>query len=152
MKKPKPAQTNFKKFPADKQEEICCYNEKKLVAFSFKHFSEKKERGFTYFKNELREELAARNYFFSLLQYFSSMTQLSLMSSRKDLNYGFEILQYWQVDCPPKNKEMSNDSNICVFRFGNSQKFRMFGFFEKKCQAFNVIGFDFGYSAYDHGS
>lgn len=51
-----------------------------------------------------------------------------------------------------KELELSEDSKIIVFRFGTSQKYRLFGVRCKGCSSIlYIIGYDWDYSAYNHG-
>jgi len=63
-------------------------------------------------------------------------------------NKGIETIPYEKVNFSPNEIGISDDEKVIVFRF-NSQKGRIIGF--KVDTIFYIIGFDFDFSAYDHG-
>ena len=66
---------------------------------------------------------------------------------------GAETISYNQVSIIPSGKVLTPDVKLIVFRLkGHSGKsVRMIGFREEACPIFYIIGFDFDFSAYDHG-
>lgn len=51
----------------------------------------------------------------------------------------------------PPDKNISYDTKLYVFRFGND--YRLIGYKSNRCRAaLHIIGFDFDYSLYDHGN
>lgn len=69
------------------------------------------------------------------------------LSLRKE--QGLETLAYEKINFSPNGIDISQEAKMFIFRF-NSQKGRIIGF--KVGTIFYVIGFDFDYSAYDHGA
>ena len=69
-----------------------------------------------------------------------------LFSRSKEI--GFESIPSKQLKLQPKNLSLPPDSKVLCIRF-KKQTYRMLGI--KNKDVFHVIGFDFDYSAYNHG-
>lgn len=68
---------------------------------------------------------------------------------RKEM--GYETIPYGQIRFQASGLPfISNDSKIIVFRF-NGGSMRILGYKKAPCATLQIIGFDFDYSAYDHG-
>lgn len=128
-----------------------CRNGTSMPLFSFAHITKSKEYNFYHFKDKYRNEYECRKKLDELLMVLSTTTWKDLMSRNKTQQGGFEILSYEKIKPKSPNLTLSNDSNIFVFRFGNSDEYRLMGWKKDGCQVLYVIGYDFDFSAYDHG-
>lgn len=69
---------------------------------------------------------------------------------------GYEMIPisdfFINLDNIKEDLSLSDDSKIIVFRF-NNQKNRILGVRSQECSSIlYIIGYDWNYSAYDHGS
>ena len=95
------------------------------IKFSWQYLTTNKTHNFDYFKGDLRQELSARQGLSDLV---------------KDLCFAANGYQF------------SSDQKVIVFRFGNNSGFRLLGVKGNESNVLYVIGYDFDYSAYNHGS
>lgn len=121
-------------------------------SFSFIHLTKNKNYNFEYFsknKSELKEKQA--NLTKRLIE-ISQEPWDNWNHRRKDI--GIETLSFDQINFKPNNLELSPDEKIIVFRFssGNCRMLGIKGKFCSTCATYYIIGFDFDYSAYNHGS
>lgn len=64
---------------------------------------------------------------------------------------GIESIQKHRIKFEPNDLELTDDTKVFIIRF-NNQKHRILGIKkEKECSVLHIIGFDYDYSAYDHG-
>lgn len=126
----------------------------KNISISLQYLSKNKQRNFEFFFDKnLRQKAQALNDFVNFAKRLTSKTRLDIASKRKFEDCGFENLRFQDVNCTPDGYELSKDANISVFRFGdnfNGGDYRILGFFSEDNPVFNIIGFDFDYSAYKH--
>ena len=87
-----------------------------------------------------------------LLKELSQKTWLELSRRTKYQIGGFEKLRYDQINVSPVNLTMPKDENILSFRFGSADAYRLLGCRKDGCNVLYVIGYDFDFSAYDHGN
>ena len=124
------------------------------ISVSLCYLSKSKKRNFDFFTDKnLRKREKALTQFFNFVKRLTNLTRLEILSKNKFEDCGFENLRYQDVNCIPDNCFLSKDTNISIFRFGDNDSggdYRVLGFFEEKNSVFNVIGFDFDYSAYRH--
>ena len=124
------------------------------ISVSLQYLSKNKQRNFEFFsKKEWRKQAQALEQFMNFLQRLTSKTQLEISALSKDEDCGFEEIAFVQVDCPPNKILLGKDAKICVFRFGDNNSggdYRLLGIFRNKAAVFEIIGFDFNYSAYKH--
>lgn len=66
-------------------------------------------------------------------------------------NHGIETFSAKQLKFSPSRYKFASDEKVIVFRFFN-QDFRIIGFKDSRLPTYYIIGFDFDYSAYNHGS
>lgn len=122
----------------------------KLLAFSFAHVTEKKNYNFSHFKSDVRKENEARRGLDELMQELSRHTLLELRERGKESFGGFEKLPRASIHFHP-SWNLPEDENVWIFRFQSSD-YRMLCVKDKKREVLYIIGFDFDFSAYDHGS
>ena len=124
------------------------------ISVSMCYLSKNKQRNFEFFVGKnLRQREKALSQFVDFVKELTSKTRLEISLKSKFEPCGFENLRYEDVNCVPNNYILSKDTNIAVFRFGDNKNggdYRILGFFEEKSSVFNIIGFDFDYSAYKH--
>ena len=124
------------------------------ISISLRHLSKNKQRNFDFFTDKnFRQKEKAFSQFIDFLKRLTDKTRLEISSKSKFEDCGFENIRYQYVNCIPDNCELSKDTNISVFRFGDNASngdYRVLGFFNEGSQTFNIIGFDFDYSAYKH--
>lgn len=129
-----------------------CHNERQNVLVSFDSVTDSKVYNFEYFSQNIRNELYARKCLDELLLEVSINTWTSLgLRDRKTLG-GYESLPACCIKDSIKQKVfLSPDSKIMSFIFGQ-KNYRLLGVKPTACGALHVIGYDFDFSAYDHGS
>ena len=69
---------------------------------------------------------------------------------------GYEMIPFsdfkLNLDSIKRNLKLSSDSKMIVFRF-NNQNARILGVRSQECNSIlYIVGYDWDYSAYDHGS
>lgn len=151
MKKPK-EQGSIKKFPQNLEESTSCYNLTGCLAVSFAHLTNSNDHNYEYFGSDKTNELKSRKDLVKLLEEITSNNWVVLGQRNKYQKGGFEKMSWSDFSgFSAKNITIPADQNIYVFRF-NQQNDRVFGFKNSKCCTFHIIGFDFNFSAYDHGN
>jgi hypothetical protein len=68
---------------------------------------------------------------------------------------GLETIDFGQLTFSPSETKPTKDTTMYVFRFDTYQgggKGRIIGFKEDPCATLQIIGYDFDFSAYGHGS
>jgi len=132
-------------------EEVKC---SQYVSFSFRYLTTNNDHNFKGIKdknkkNKMYEDLNER------LQEISSDTYKYWTS--QDKRRGMTTIPYsklkfsWQGNPKFRDKLLTKDQPVYKFRFGN-QDYRLLGIKIGSCSTFYIIGFDFNFSAYDHGS
>lgn len=146
----------LKKNPSPKLKKLSdpifkCEVPKDAIFFSFKYITRKKEYDFSKSKNKgnLSDDLSK---IFEKLAFISSKSWIELQSL--DKRRGFETipLSSFKVDITDrlKGKAVTGDTKLLVFRFGDR---RLIGYKSNRCKAtIHILGCDWDYSLYDHGS
>lgn len=124
----------------------------KKPSFSFAHLSRNKDRNFDFFKKSVREKEQAYSMMLHLLMEVSDQSILILRERGKQQTGGYETLPQSIVNCQPHNLTLYKDEDIYSFRFGTQDKYRMLCIFDRERIVFDVIGFDWDFSAYPHGN
>lgn len=114
--------------------------------FSFKHITTNKKYNINYF-NKARDKAKAYGALFYIIDVLQNRSWLESMNS--DKKSGFETIPYKELKFSPKNFTLTKDDKLLVVRFCRDN-YRMIGM--KEDNVFHVFGFDFNYSAYNHGS
>ena len=119
-------------------------------AFSFAHMTTNKSYTLDNFKDESIRRVTAGNILNRLIEICQKDWKHWFSLSKES---GAETISYNQVSITPSGKALTPDVKLIVFRLkGHAGKnARMIGFREEACPIFYVIGFDFDFSAYDHG-
>lgn len=130
----------------------CVENDTK-IHFCFQHITSKKKYGMEYmFSNKVNNRVYKDllNFIYSISQ--SNWTELK--TKGKDSG-GYETLQLGTLKhdiSDSYDTTLTKDTKLIVFRFGGN-KYRIIGYKNKSCTPnFNVLGFDFDFSLYNHGS
>ena len=113
--------------------------------FSFKHITTNKKYNINYF-NKPRDKAKAYGALFYIMDVFQNRSWLESMNL--DKKNGFETISYKELKFNPKSFDLARDDKLLVVRFKRGD-YRMIGM--KEDNIFHVFGFDFNYSAYDHG-
>ncbi|WP_288866768.1 hypothetical protein [uncultured Sneathia sp.] len=114
------------------------------LSVSFEIITTNSKFNFNYFSSKMiREKAKAYDELHRLLAEISNSYFKKLMNKIK--NKGLEKLE--DINFKPC-KQLYNDENIYVMRF-NQQKYRLI--FILRDNIVYIIGFDFNYSAYNHG-
>lgn len=113
--------------------------------FSFKHITTNNTYNIKYFK-KTREKAKAYGALFYTMDTLQNRSWLESMNL--DKRKGFETIPYKALNFSPKNFTLTKDDKLLVVRFYRD-KYRIIGM--KEDNIFHVFGFDFNYSAYDHG-
>lgn len=121
------------------------------ASFSFAHITTNKRYNFSFYKkDEMRKELETREGLDDLLQTLSRSTWEEILQRRHESFGGFETIPRVSIHFQP-SWNLAEDSKVCVFRFRQNDC-RMLGIRAKESDVLYIIGFDFDYTAYDHGS
>lgn len=136
----------------------CQFSEKHdTILFSFKYMTNQKNYNLSRFKNSsnLRNDILILNEFHECLNFMSIGGWEQLRTKNKNQG-GRELMEYSQIyfsAYDPNNElKLTKDSKCIVIRFGGN-KYRLIGYRSKLCSSiFHIIGFDFAYNAYNHGS
>lgn len=121
---------------------------RKKVVFSFEYLTKNKNYMFAYFADRIRDELQVRQSLSELLKALSTKTWVEVAQLDKRAQCGFETLPAIQLRFSPDGYDFSRDEKVWVFRFGN-QQYRLIGI--QSDNVLYVLGYDFDYSAYNHG-
>jgi len=119
-------------------------------AFSFRYLTKKKDFNLEHFsKKERRKRENAHD---KILKRMSEIcTKKYVYWQGLDKKRGCELLNYSQMKFSPKDLDLTSDSKLYIFRT-ESDEFRIIGYKAGDCPTLHIIGFDFDYSAYNHGS
>lgn len=146
--------TSHSKISKDVVSNYDCWNSEKFVLLSFAFVTGNKDYNFNYFESSrAREELSARIALDELLEELSKNTWQELTQRSKYQKGGFEKIPYSSCKESIFNKfKITPDTSIYSFRFGKGDAYRLLGIKPTSCHKLNILGYDFDYSAYDHGS
>lgn len=148
MLKLKAKNQEIKKFSL--REEQACWNEQAHIAFSYEMLTTDDDFTFKHFAN-IREQINAREALDVFLKEVSSNTWIDLQQRNKRQRGGFEIISSSIVkDSVCRSQLLPKESDIIVFRFGGD-KYRLLGYKRAKCHILYILGYDFDFSAYNHG-
>lgn len=92
-----------------------------------------------------------------LMERFEEISELNWKElQNKPRETGYEMIPFsdfkLNLDSIKRNLKLSSDSKMIVFRF-NNQNARILGVRSQECNSIlYIVGYDWDYSAYDHGS
>lgn len=121
------------------------------ISFSFRYLTTNSKFNFDYFSSsQLRDKVVAYDAFLDVMEFLSSKTKLDIIKmSRKD-DGGSEKLPINSINFLPSGDCRESLEEVRSIRFGKG-KYRLIGFWHNQSFVFCVIGFDFNFSAYNHG-
>lgn len=122
-----------------------------LISFSFRYMTTNKKHNWDYFAvSQFRDKVKAYDAFIAVMTLLSRKNRIDIIKmSRKDEG-GSERIPYNQLNFRAGNDCMALE-NVRSFRFGKGD-YRLIGFWSRQSSVFYIIGFDFDYSAYNHGN
>lgn len=117
-------------------------------SFSFEFLTSQSEFNFDYFKSDHESANEAKA---ALIDKMILLAQ----EDWKDLEHltkrtGFELINHSEIKIKNDHIPFELPEKYIIFRF-DKQKFRLIGFKLKSNPVFYILGFDFNYSAYNHG-
>lgn len=115
---------------------------------SFRYLTSNSSYNFNYFSNK-NNALEAKAELYDRIESITKDTWLHWNGLPKDRG-GIETINSGQIKWSPNGYSLTNDQKLIIFRF-NSNNYRIIGFKDGQCPTFYIIGFDFNYSAYNHG-
>lgn len=120
-------------------------------AFSFKYLTTNNKHNFDYFTKSMRRDMLDAKHF--LMEKLLEITQGTwLQSSGMRKLTGFETMPKNEVEFSPNQYELTSDAKYTIFHFGIGRRdHRIIGFRIDSCPIYYIAGYDFDFSAYDHG-
>ena len=118
-------------------------------AFSFRYLTTNRRYNFEYFQDNKNEESKMHSLLVKRLKEISEKPY-SYWSGLGKV-HGSEQIPYWRFRIAPNGLALSKDDKLVVFRFCQ-QNYRIIGIRLESCPTLFIIGFDFDYSAYEHGN
>lgn len=137
-------------------------NVKDDFSFSLKYITNNNHYNFRYIESNIVEFQSIKSNIYE--DFLKKVSELSMYSFKELLlerkRNGIEVLTYGDLNFKLSNTNeeylsLSKDSSIYVFRFGKNSKGNNRAIFYKdsKCQPImHILGFDFDYTAYNHGT
>lgn len=122
------------------------------IKFSWQYLTTNKTHNFERFKGEWRQELSARQDLSDLVRDLCSSTWTQALLRRKNEKHGAETLSMDDLRFAANGYQFSDDQKVIVFRFGGNSSYRLLGVKGNESNVLYVIGYDFDFSAYNHGS
>lgn len=153
----KPKKLNYKPkselkiHPSSSNQQDECKKGIQYPTICLKHLTGNKNYNFEYFTHNVRDKNKAHESFLRWIAKVQDQTWLELTQQNK--RTGLETLENHRFSFQGKDiqKYVSPDTKMYVFRF-HSEKYRIIGFKDSRCSnTLHIVGFDFDYSAYDHG-
>lgn len=131
-----------------------CIANQKHITLSFE-YSIKDKKHLIEMKTKAKEKCnKIIENLFKKLQEISTLTWKELQNRPKETGYETIPISEFKINFENIKQELklSDDSKIIVFRF-NNQQCRILGVRSKECSSIlYIIGYDWDYSAYNHGS
>lgn len=121
------------------------------IKFSWQYLTSNKVHTFDFFRGDLRNELEARKSLSDLVMDLCSSTWGNVLLRRKTDKHGAETMEMERLNFCARGYQFSNDQKVFIFRFGSNNKYRLLGVNGSDSNVLYVIGYDFDYSAYNHG-
>jgi hypothetical protein len=114
-----------------------------IVAFSFAYATTNNKYNLEKLSDEEKAAL------FDKLKFMTDLGWLRLISLKR--SQGFELLPASTVNITPNGLILEKDAKLHSIRF-NKQNYRMLAYRPDGCDILHIIGIDYDYSAYSHGS
>lgn len=124
---------------------------KEKISLSWEYMTTNSRHTFEYFQ-KFRDELNARKDLSDIVRYLNQSTWQEVLSVRKYQKFGAETLEPSDLKFSPNGYEFTVDQKVFVFRFGPGNDYRLIGVKGSDSNVLYVIGYDFNFKAYNHGS
>jgi hypothetical protein len=118
--------------------------------FSFRYMTTANKYTFKHFGNNMRDAHAAYESLHSRLYEISNHKWWHWYDLGYKSNGGLEMINAHQLRFSPAENSMLDDKKVIVLKFYRG-KYRIIGLKQENNDTLFVIGFDFDFSAYDHG-
>ena len=125
---------------------------KEHISLSWKYMTVNKNHTFEYFQKDMRKEVRAWRELSELIRHLNQSTWQNALSVSKYQKYGAETLESSCLKFSPKDYTFTSDQKVIVFRFGQGNDYRLIGVKGTDSNILYVIGYDFDFTAYNHGS
>lgn len=125
----------------------------KCPSISFEYLTKNKDYNFEFFGKGKQQCKNTKIAVLDRIQEITCKQWRDLLNMPKEI--GAETLDSAVLNFSPNEYTFSPEEKVYVFRFKaiNSKKdYRIIGVKENGCSTYNIIGFDFNYSAYNHGA
>ena len=119
--------------------------------FSFRHLTANSKYNFGYFNASQSAKMKEAKH--SLYDRIEALTrqEWKYWGSLGKAN-GYETIEFSRLKLAPIDLKITKDNKIYIFRFEIGKKSaRIIGYKKGSCPIIHVIGYDFDFSAYDHG-
>jgi len=127
-----------------------CQSTLQSPVFCFGYLTTNGSYNFDYFNNDKNGKLQAFEKLLVMLAELSRTrwTELLIMGKKR----GMETIEFQQVHFNPSNLTIQKHEKMYIFQFDCGKK-RIICYKSVNCRlTLHVVGFDFNFSAYDHGS
>lgn len=136
------------KSPRDNNKLSTTKNYLEYPVFCFKYLTTNNKYNIKYF-NKFRDREKAYSALFYTIHELQKQSWEDIYN--KNRKHGLETIPSNIVKFSPNGLKLTPDTKLISIRF-NRDKYRLIGIkSEKNKDVLHVIGFDFNYSAYDHG-
>ncbi len=117
--------------------------------FSFRHLTTNSNFNFNYFNTAQAREMQTMKH-----KLYDRIEEICKNNCRYwgSLNKrnGYETIEYSRLEFQPSDLVLLKDEKVFIFRLNNNA--RIIGYRKGKCPIFHIIGYDFNFAAYNHGS
>ncbi|WP_312637386.1 hypothetical protein [Oscillibacter sp.] len=122
--------------------------------FSFRFMTTNKAHSISFLERRTPgDQLKTLQGLYSIMEKISSSPWKDWGALSKST--GYETITYSQLNfSAPEGIHLTGDTKLFVFRFDTFRgcnNGRIIGFKDNPCAAFNIIGYDFDFTAYPHG-
>ena len=125
------------------------------ILFEFEHITSNKRYSYNALIEKSKTDTTILKKYIELINTISVSTWAELSTINKKTIGGFEtkcISDFHYKIWDNYNGDLSNDTKLYIFRFGNKDKYRMVGYKSPNCKrVIHILGFDLDFSLYDHG-
>lgn len=131
-----------------------CTANKENIILSFKYSIKDKKHTIDFILKQKGNNKKTIENLFKKFEELSNFTWKDFINKPREVGYEMIPISdfFINLDNIKKDLSLSDDSKIVVFRFDNQNR-RLLGVKSKECNAIlYIIGYDWDFSAYDHGS
>lgn len=117
--------------------------------FCFKYLTTNNKYNINFLKKSRDKQKAYGALFYKINELQTQKWEEIYMTNKE---VGLETIKFNNINFNPNNLKLTQDTKVISIRFKRG-KYRIIGIKSSKNKdVFHVIGFDFNYSAYNHGS